>query len=149
MSVPERNATADRSTPFRRGRGPQEFGKPRKSNAVTDATPKAMPVLVRLRLPRTTTARGVRRAHARLIEWVLDGFLDSLTATRLSFILENIRKTIELELLEDLDKHTASLEKTAQRAGITFAPAVIDDEEETAISNAALGTDPSPDEIPT
>ena len=52
-----------------------------------------------LRLPALTSARGVRRAHGRLCQWVLSGLLDSITATRLSYILENIRKSIEQEQL--------------------------------------------------
>jgi hypothetical protein len=151
MSVPEREATADRPAPFRKGRGPQEFGQPRKINGVakqvngvTKQETKTGELLVKLKLPRTTSARGVRRAHARLCEWVLDGYLDSMTATRLSYILENIRKSIDLQLIEDIADYNEKLEKTARRAGVTFLP----DGERVAELAAVISEQAASEEIP-
>jgi hypothetical protein len=140
----ERNERSIEPLPFRRGRGPQEFGKARTFNGVTKEQTKTGEVLVKLKLPRTTTARGVRRAHARLIEWVLDGHLDSMTATRLSYILENIRKSIDLQLIEDVAAYTDRLEKTARRAGVTFLP----DAEKVAALSTVISEQAASDEMP-
>jgi hypothetical protein len=52
-----------------------------------------------LRFGRLTTARGVRRAQGKLCEWVLSGLLESVAATRLSFILGHVLKALEAEQL--------------------------------------------------
>jgi hypothetical protein len=108
--------------PFRRGRGPQGVGRVQKPNQLNARRPPGALVTEKLRLPRTTTARGVRRAHARLCEWVLQGKLDSLVATRISFILENIRKAIDTEQIAWLHAEVEKAEKLADRYGIDLPP---------------------------
>jgi hypothetical protein len=96
----EQARNVSETLPFRKGRGPQGIGRPAKPATLSicrggdDA-----PVVSTLRLPRTTSPRGVRRAHARLIDWMLAGLLDSLVATRLSFIFGQILKALEVEQL--------------------------------------------------
>jgi hypothetical protein len=63
---PKRAAIAE--APFRRGHGPQHVGKVLDPQTSSASAPRAGLVMTTLKLPRTTTARGVRRAHARLID---------------------------------------------------------------------------------
>lgn len=102
----------------RRGGGPQRIGTHNKTNAIQKSRLLSFIPAPGLRLPRLTTARGVRRAHGRLCEWVLAGLLDSIVATRLSYILENIRKAIELEQLADLQTKLNELKAEGARYGI-------------------------------
>jgi hypothetical protein len=123
---------ANGTIPFRRGRGPQGVGRVQEPNHLNARRPPGALVTEKLRLPRTTTARGVRRAHARLCEWVLQGKLDSLVATRLSFILENIRKAIDTEQIAWLHAEVEKAEKIAGRYGIDLPPIAYEREADDA-----------------
>jgi hypothetical protein len=120
MTAVKQKKKVNGALPFRRSRGPQAVGLPAKFNPLSVAHKVEGEVVVRLKLPRTTTARGVRRAHARLIEYVLAGLLDSLVATRLSFILENIRKAIETEQIAGLQAKLDELKAEGARYGVAI-----------------------------
>jgi hypothetical protein len=103
MSAPNSNRNGRNYPPFRRGTGPQLFEAQGNVTPLAVATGRELVApTATLRFGRLTSARGVRRAHARLTEWVLAGSIDSIVATRLSFILGHVLKALEAEQLARL-----------------------------------------------
>jgi hypothetical protein len=100
VSATDDTHTGRKYPAFRRGIGPQVIDVPSKVTPFARSSGSQLSApITNLRFPRLASARGVRRAHARLAEWVLAGLIDSIVATRLSFILGHVLKALEAEQL--------------------------------------------------
>jgi hypothetical protein len=65
------------------------------------------------RRPRLGSLRGVRTEMARLYEAALNGRMEASKASRMVYILKEIRCAIESETLERLEQRLAELGSTA------------------------------------